>query len=66
MGLGSPPKAYYTNGSESINAVLKERVDYKKQQWAVFNQKMKETVEQQQQEVEKAIIGCGKYTVLLV
>lgn len=34
-GLGSPLKAFYTNDSESINAVLKERVDYKKQQWAV-------------------------------
>ena len=28
-GLGSP-KAFYTNDSELINAVLKERVDYKK------------------------------------
>lgn len=39
--LGSPPKAFYTNDNESINAVLKEHVDYKKQQWGVLNQKMK-------------------------
>ena len=45
--LGSPRKAFYTNGNESINAVLKECVNYKKQQWGIFNQKMKKAVEQQ-------------------
>ena len=50
LGLGLPPKAFYTNNSESINALLKE---YKKQQWATFNDKMKEAVKQQQREVEK-------------
>lgn len=63
VGLGSPPKAFYTNDNESINAVLKECVNYKKQQWGVFNQKMRKAVEQQQHEVEKAIIGCGKYRI---
>ena len=61
VGLGSPPMKNYTNENESINAFLKESVNYKKQQWAVFNQKMKKLVEQQQREVEKAVIGCGKY-----
>ena len=61
VGLGSPPKAFYTNDNESINSLLKECTDYKKQQWGVFNQKMKKAVEQQQREVEKAVIGCGKY-----
>ena len=32
VGLGSPPKAYYTN-DESINSLLKESTNYKKQQW---------------------------------
>lgn len=33
VGLGSPPKAYYTNDNESINSLLKESTNYKKQQW---------------------------------
>lgn len=61
IGLGSPPKAFYTNNSESINALLKECTGYKKQQWALFNDKMKEAVLLQQREIEKAIIGYGEY-----
>ena len=61
IGLGSPPKAFYTNDSESVNAMLKECLGYKKHQWALFNSKIKEMVHQQQQEVEKAIIGYGQY-----
>ena len=59
--LGSPPKPFYTNNSESINALLKECTGYKKQQWALFNDKMEEAVLQQQCEIEKAIIGYGEY-----
>ena len=62
-GLGSPPNAFYTNDNKSVNTVFKECVNYKKEQWGVFNQKMKKMVQQQQQEVEKAIIGCGKYCI---
>ena len=61
VGLGSPPSAYYTNDSESISALLKESLGYKKHQWGVFNEKVKRIVEQQQQEMEKAIIGYGEY-----
>ena len=61
IGLGSPPKVFYTNDSESVNAMLKECLGYKKHQWASFNSKIKEMVKQQQQEVEKAIIGYGQY-----
>jgi len=60
LGLGSPPKSFYTHNSESINALLKECTGYKKQQLALFNNKMKEAVKQQQREVEKAIIGYGE------
>ena len=60
VGLGSPPAAFYTNDSESINALLKESLGYKKQQWGIFNEKMKNLVQQQQREVEKAIIGYGE------
>ena len=61
VGLGSPPKAFYTNNSESINALIKECTGYKKHQWALFNDKMKEAIQQQQREIEKAIIGYGEY-----
>lgn len=44
-----------------INALLKECTGYKKQQWGIFNDKMKEAVLQQQREIEKAIIGYGEY-----
>ncbi len=61
LGLGSPPKAFYTNDSESINAFLKESLGYKKHQWAIFNEKVKKIVQQQQIEMEKALIGYGEY-----
>ena len=28
-GLGSPPDAFYTNASESVNSVIKAKVQYK-------------------------------------
>lgn len=61
LGLGSPPTAFYTNNSESINAFLKESLGYKKHQWGIFNEKVKKIVQQQQREMEKAIIGYGEY-----
>ena len=61
VGLGSPPKPFYTNNSESINALLKECLGYKKHQWGLFNAKRKEIVKKQQREVEKAVIGYGEY-----
>jgi len=63
VGMGSPPKPFYTNDSESLNAVIKEKVDYKKQQWPIFNDKMKQLVDLSQREVEKAVIGTGRYQV---
>ena len=34
--MGSPPKPFYTNDSESLNTVIKEKVDYKKHAMAHF------------------------------
>ncbi len=59
VGLGCPPKPFFTNDSESINAFLKHSLGYKKHQWSVFNNKVKHLVEQQKREVEKAVIGYG-------
>ena len=41
--------------------MLKGCLGYKKHQWALFNSKIKDMVKQQQQEMEKAIIGYGQY-----
>ena len=61
VGLGCPPMAFHTNDSESINAILKDCVGFKKQKWAIFNNMIKTAVNKQQQEFEKAIVGLGQY-----
>ena len=58
IGLGSPPKAFYTNDNEAINKGVLDTST-----WGLFNAKMKELAKQQQQEVEKAIIGFGQYRI---
>ena len=63
-GLGSPPAAFTTNGSESLNAMLKHKVDYKKNELPLFIEKVKELVNEQRREVERAVIGRGKYRIL--
>ena len=62
-GLGSPPRGYYTNPNEAMNRVLKEKVAWKKQQLPEFTHTMKELVVEQHQEVEKAVINGGEYTL---
>lgn len=60
-GLGSPPQAYTTNNNESINSLLKHKIQYKKQEWPQFNSKMYDLVMEQQEEFKKAICGSGEY-----
>ena len=36
VGLGSPPSAFTTNASESINAAIKRKVNYKESGWPEF------------------------------
>ena len=62
-GLGDPPSAFYTNTNESINSALKLKTNYKKQQLPDFVNSMKTFVAQQQQQIESAIIGGGKYII---
>ena len=59
-GLGFPPAAFTTNASESLNAMLKE---YKKNELPLFIEKVKELVNEQSWEVERALIGRGKYRI---
>ena len=60
-GLGDPPRVFTTNASESINSVLKNKVDYKKNDLPVFLDKLKSVINEQEREMERAIIGRGKY-----
>lgn len=62
-GLGLPPTPFYTNAVESINSLLKLRTDYKKQELTTFVIKLKELVEAQFAEVDRAIAGMGDYEV---
>ena len=55
-GLGSPPQQFTTNPKESVNAILKSKVDYKRSDLPVFIQKMQQLAEDQGQELELAII----------
>lgn len=63
IGLRSPLTPYYTNDSESINAAIKEKVNYRKSEWPQFNAKMKELVNSLVQEAKKAIIGFGEFRI---
>ena len=62
-GLGAPPIAFTTNASESINAMLKRKVDYKRNELPVFLEKVKELIHEQDEEIEKAVVSRGKYVV---
>ena len=62
-GLGNPPCSFTTNASESVNAMLKMKVDYKRNDLPVFLDKVKELIQEQDEEIKKAVIGRGKYVV---
>ena len=60
-GLSSPPTIFTTNPSESINAVLKKKVDYKRHEWPKFNEHLKQLIEGQREEVIRSLSGRGQY-----
>ena len=61
VGLGMPPPPFSTNASESINAMLRRKVNYKKNELPAFVQHLKEIIDEQQRELERAVIRRGKY-----
>ena len=63
-GLGSPPIPFYTNAVESINSLLKLRTDHRKQELPIFIERVKNAMETQFMEVDRAIAGLGDYQVL--
>ena len=60
-GLGHPPDIFTTNASESINAVLKHKVNYKQSELPVFIDHVKQLVDEQEKEVERVVVTRGKY-----
>ena len=60
-GLGNPPSKFTTNGSESINAVVKRKVNFKETEWPEFNNEMKQIVCGQREETIRALSGRGRY-----
>ena len=62
-GLGSPLLPYYRNSNEAMNRVIKEKSQWKKQQWPEFNEMMKELVGHQERDAEKAVPHGREYTL---
>ena len=60
-GLGEKPSLLTTNASDSMNAVLKRKVDYKKNELPEFLEQLRKVIDEQQHELERAIINKGKY-----
>lgn len=64
VGLGSPPAIFTTNASESINASLKRKVNYKESEWPQFCLEMQQLVKEQRDEVVRALSNRGQYRLL--
>ena len=60
-GLGSPPSTFTTNSSETINSIIKKHVNFKSHQLVEFVDLLKEAVDEQEHDLERAVIGQGKY-----
>ena len=54
--LGSQPAEFYTNSCESINAVIKAKISYKKSDLPHFLDQIKELIDEQGREVERAVL----------
>ena len=63
-GLGSQPVAFTTNASESVNAMLNRKVDYKHNELPQFLHHLKALIDEQEQEIQKAVINQVKYALL--
>ena len=63
-GLGNPPKDYTNNANESTNARIKEKVNYQRSELHVFCSKMKELVDKQTRDIERAFtMDTGSYMI---
>ena len=64
VGLGCPPSIFTTNGSESLNASIKQKMDYKQHEWPQFNKLIREFVMAQRDEVIRSLSGRGQYRLI--
>lgn len=61
-GLGVPPSSYTTNANESMNARIKQQVDYKANQLHLFCEKMRDLVLAQDKDIERTFtMDTGAY-----
>ena len=65
VGLGCPPSCFTTNSSESLNASIKQKVDYKQHEWPQFNKLIREFVMAQRDEVIRSLSGRGQYRLTI-
>ena len=54
---------YTQNNSESLNALLKRYVNFQKQDILQFVNDLEECVQEQQNEISKAVLGLGRWTL---
>ena len=62
-GPGFPPSIFTTNASESLNAALKKKMNFKETEWPEFNEAMKKFVMAQRDDIIRATYGRGQYRV---
>ena len=63
-GKGRTGKATHSIHNQcSVNSIFNKKVDYKRSELPVVLEKVKELFKEQDNEIEKALIGHGKYEV---
>ena len=60
VGLGCPPD-FTTNASETINAMMKRKVNYEESEWPQFSEEIKHFMKQQREEIIRALSGRGQH-----
>ena len=60
-GLGSPPRIFTTNASETTNSIIKSHVSHKSCRLMEFVTHLKDIVDEQEREVERAVLRRGKF-----
>ena len=58
--LGSPPTPFTTNASESVSSIVKSHVSYRRSQVMELTDKLKEVIDEQEHEVDRAAISKRK------
>ena len=62
-GLGDPPKEYLNNDPESANFIIKHSLKFDAKKPQEFILEMKNIIETQYRNEDRAVFGKGMYTV---